>query len=185
MANIFQALTGDDAVERNFGLWAAIALNILFLLGGAFLAAWLFWGLILSAPLLLIALWDLVQTKHSLRRNYPLAARFRWLFEDLRPFLRSYIVEGPLEGRPYDRVARSLVYARTKRAEDAHPFGTELDVYSDEYEALGHSIAPRADAQANPRECRYRAVQTTLRSGAAEYQRDELRLSWEPRYPRA
>src|SRR3546814_16557273 len=31
---------------------------------------------------------------------------------------------------------------RSKGQLDSHPFGTELDVYSDEYEWMSHSIAP-------------------------------------------
>ena len=105
-----------------------------------------FWCLALTLPLLAIALVDFIQTKHSLRRNYPLIARFRWLFEDLRPYLRSYIVESDLDGRPFNKNERSLVYARSKDEISAHPFGTELDVYSDEYEWLSHSIAPNDEA---------------------------------------
>ncbi|MCB2078766.1 MAG: FMN-binding glutamate synthase family protein [Novosphingobium sp.] len=103
------------------------------------------WGLVATLPLLALAIWDFAQHKHSLRRNYPLLARVRWMFEELRPFLHSYIVEGDLEGRPFARDERSLVYARAKGDLDTHPLGTELDVYSDEYEWLGHSIAPNTD----------------------------------------
>ena len=109
---------------------------------------WLWWGLIVTLPLLALALWDFFQRKHTLRRNYPILARVRWMMEDLRPYLRAYIVEGDLEGRPFNHDERSLVYARAKGQLDAHPFGTELDVYSDEYEWLAHSIAPNADAAA-------------------------------------
>ncbi|QQN75438.1 FMN-binding glutamate synthase family protein [Croceicoccus sp. YJ47] len=104
------------------------------------------WALLLLLPLLAIAVFDFFQKRHTLRRNYPLIARFRWLMEDLRPYLRSYIVESDLEGRPFNHDERALVYARSKGQLDAHPFGTELDVYSDEYEWLSHSIVPNADA---------------------------------------
>jgi glutamate synthase domain-containing protein 2 len=69
----------------------------------------------------------------------------------LRPFARAYFAESDLDGRPYSHDERALVYARAKGEVDAHPFGTELDVYSDEYEWLAHSIAPSRDA---PRETR-------------------------------
>ena len=104
------------------------------------------WALWLLVPLLAITAWDFVQTRHTLRRNYPLVARVRWFMEDLRPFLRAYVVEGDLDGRPFNHDERALVYARAKGQLDAHPFGTELDVYSDEYEWLAHSIAPNAKA---------------------------------------
>ena len=120
---------------------------ILLLLSGLFLllaahSPGAFWGLAFTLPLLAIAVLDFVQKQHSLRRNYPLIARFRWLFEDLRPYLRSYIVESNQDGRPFDKNARALVYARSKNQTSTHPFGTELDVYSDEYEWLSHSVAP-------------------------------------------
>src|SRR3546814_9954022 len=64
------------------------------------------------------------------------------MFEALRPFLYAYIVESPLDGRPFARNERDIIYARAKRDLDAHPFGTEHDVYSDESEWMSHSIAP-------------------------------------------
>ena len=104
------------------------------------------WGLVLLVPALVLALWDFFQTTHTLRRNYPLIARIRWIMEDLRPFARAYVVEGDLEGRPFNHDERGLVYARAKGELDVHPFGTELDVYSEEYQWLAHSITPKPDA---------------------------------------
>ena len=130
-------------VAVRFGVpLALLALTLLFIL---LPWNWMKWGLVVTVPLLLIALWDFFQTKHTLRRNYPLIARIRWIMEDLRPFARAYVVEGDLEGRPFNHDERSLVYARAKGQLDSHPFGTELDVYSDEYEWLAHSIVPNAD----------------------------------------
>jgi glutamate synthase domain-containing protein 2 len=68
--------------------------------------------------------------------------------EDLRPFARAYFIESDLEGRPFNHDQRTLVYARAKGQLDAHPFGTELDVYSSEYEWLGHSMVPNEKAEA-------------------------------------
>ncbi|GAM04595.1 FMN-binding glutamate synthase family protein [Novosphingobium sp. MBES04] len=104
------------------------------------------WLLVILVPVLGVTLLDFFQNRHALRRNYPLVARVRWLFEDLRPFLRAYIVENEREGRPFTIDQRGLVYARAKGEVSTHPMGTELDVYSDEYEWLGHSITPNEDA---------------------------------------
>lgn len=101
-------------------------------------------GLWIALPLLAVTLWDFFQPRHTLRRNYPLIAHVRWWSEDLRPFVRSYFVESDLEGRPYNHDERGLIYARAKNQIDTHPLGTELDVYSDEYRWLGHSIVPNA-----------------------------------------
>ncbi len=104
------------------------------------------WGLVVTLPLLTLAIYDFLQRRHTLWRNYPLLAHIRWIMEDLRPYARAYFVEGDLEGRPFNHDERALVYARAKGELDSHPFGTELDVYSDEYEWLGHSIVPKEDA---------------------------------------
>ncbi|MEG3598647.1 MAG: glutamate synthase-related protein, partial [Pseudomonadota bacterium] len=104
------------------------------------------WGLVITLPLLLLAAYDFFQRQHTLWRNYPLLAHIRWIMEDLRPYARAYVVEGDLEGRPFNHQQRALVYARAKGQLDSHPFGTELDVYSDEYEWLAHSIVPNAQA---------------------------------------
>jgi len=99
-------------------------------------------ALVLLAPLAALAIYDFFQSEHTLRRNYPLFARIRWIMEDLRPFAQSYLVEGDLDGRPFSHQARALVYARAKGDLDKQPMGTELDVYSDEYEWMSHSIVP-------------------------------------------
>ncbi|GGF64869.1 FMN-binding glutamate synthase family protein [Azorhizobium oxalatiphilum] len=104
-------------------------------------AAWL-WLFCAAMPFVAIGVFDMVQPHHSLLRNYPVIGTMRWLFEDLRPYLRQYIVEGDEEGRPYARADRSLIYARAKKEEDRQAFGTELDTYSSEYEWMTHSLAP-------------------------------------------
>ncbi len=149
-SSITTALTRDHALSRNLVLLLALAGTIATLIiCGRHPHA--LWALLLFGPILLVALIDLFQTHHSLRRNYPVSARARWFFEWLRPFLRAYIVESDLDGRPFSHDERSLVYARAKGEADAHPFGTELDVYSDEYEWLAHSIAPARNAPKDTR----------------------------------
>lgn len=127
---------------RLFAPRYAIPLVLIALCGAGFLAPALHPMLWIAVPLAVIAIWDFLQNRHSLRRNYPLIARIRWIMEDLRPFAQAYIVEDDLDGRPFSHQARTLVYARAKGDLDSHPMGTELDVYSDEYEWLSHSVVP-------------------------------------------
>jgi glutamate synthase domain-containing protein 2 len=147
---IAAALFTDNPLGRNVMLWGGLAIAVLSGVYGL-THIWALLGLVVALPLLALALIDMTQSEHSLRRNYPVSARFRWFFEWLRPFLRAYIVEGNLEGRPFSIDDRKLIYARAKGDPDAHPFGTELDVYSGEYEWLAHSMIPNAAA---PKEMR-------------------------------
>ena len=103
---------------------------------------WAVWLTLISGLLVLIGIWDLVQTKHSLRRNYPILANLRFLLEEVRPEIRQYFLESDLDGAPFNRSKRSIVYARAKGQLDKRPFGTQKDVYGHDFEWLSHSIAP-------------------------------------------
>lgn len=130
---------------------AAILFTALFVILGMNLhPGWLI-GLVISVPLLLLGLYDSFQEQLTLTRNYPVAAHIRWLFFDLRPYLRQYIVEGDLEGKPYSIEARNLVYARARGTSEAHPFGTELDVNAEGYSWINHSIKPAEKPDKSPR----------------------------------
>src|SRR4051812_6905277 len=91
------SLFSDKPLGRNLLLLLALVACALLLGFGLDHHARLLWGLLIAAPLAAVALYDLFQTHHSLRRNYPLTARTRWFFEWLRPYLRSYIVESDLD----------------------------------------------------------------------------------------
>ena len=117
---------------------------IVLLLGVVFWShgAWAQWLAVVGAILVLIGLSDLIQTRHSLKRNYPVLANFRWLAELIRPELRQYLFETDEEAVPFSRNQRSLVYKRAKGEVGERAFGTVLDVYRDDYEFIAHSIRP-------------------------------------------
>jgi glutamate synthase domain-containing protein 2 len=94
-----------------------------------------------------LGIYDLGQRRHSLLRNYPIAAHIRFLLEEVRPEIRQYFLESDTDGVPFDRNTRSIVYARAKGQLDKRPFGTELDVTGTGFEWLNHSVAPATPAQ--------------------------------------
>lgn len=104
-----------------------------------------------TAPVIVLGLHDWFQKRWTITRNYPVAGWIRWLAYDLRPFLRAYIVEDDLEGRPYNYEARSLIHARARGLTDTHPFGTERDTASQEHRWFQHSISPHQDPDRSPR----------------------------------
>ena len=85
---------------------------------------------------------DRLQRRHAILRNYPIIGHIRYLVEAVRPELRQYLFESETDGAPFNREQRSIVYQRAKMALDKRPFGTEMDVYSDNFEWLSHSMAP-------------------------------------------
>ncbi len=100
------------------------------------------WLAIISAVLCIVGVLDLLQAKSTLRRNFPVTAHIRNIFEYFRPMLRQYVVEDDTEEVPFSHVQRAIVYQRAKNVEDKRPFGTELNVYADDYEWINHSLAP-------------------------------------------
>ena len=86
---------------------------------------------------------DLTQDRHAVLRNYPVAAQLRFLLEGIRPEMRQYFFEDDKDGTPFPRDKRAIVYQRAKRELETRPFGTQYDVYREQYEWLHHSIAPQ------------------------------------------
>src|SRR5579859_3665891 len=105
--------------------------------------------LVVFGALTLLGIRDLTQKSHAVLRNYPISAHMRFLLEEIRPEMRQYFFESEKDGTPFSRDTRSIVYQRAKMVLDKRPFGTQVDVYSDGYEWLHHSIAPRDEANGN------------------------------------
>lgn len=97
---------------------------------------------VIVGPLIYMGVLDMMQTRQSLRRNFPLVGRLRYVFEDLRPKIQQYFVESDTDGAPINRIDRSVIYQRAKKQVDTTPFGTQLNVYAEGYEWMSHSIVP-------------------------------------------
>jgi glutamate synthase domain-containing protein 2 len=85
---------------------------------------------------------DVRQKRHSILRNYPVIGHLRFFFEFIRPEMRQYFIESDNEAAPFSRQQRSLVYQRAKGDPDKRPLGTQLDVQSEGYEWINHSLQP-------------------------------------------
>src|SRR5690606_8006120 len=73
------------------------------------------WWLILLGIVLLLTgmgIYDMIQTRHSIMRTYPVLGRMRYWMEDLRPKMYQYFVESDIDGRPINRIDRSTIYQR-------------------------------------------------------------------------
>src|SRR4051812_29157270 len=100
------------------------------------------WIYALVLPFIIIGFLDIFQTKHTLKRNFPLFGRLRWFAEWMRPKVYQYFIESDTSGAPYNRLSRNVIYQRAKKVTDTTPFGTQLNVYEPGYEWLNHSINP-------------------------------------------
>ena len=100
------------------------------------------WSLVVFGPLIALGAYDYFQNKHAVLKNFPILGNFRYLFESIRPEIAQYFVESDLNGAPFNRVQRSLIYQRSKKVRDTIPFGTQENVYEVGYEWVNHSLVP-------------------------------------------
>ena len=60
---------------------------------------------LLFAGLAAVGLYDLLQTKRSILRNYPVIGHLRFALELVRPEIRQYFIESDNEATPFSRTA--------------------------------------------------------------------------------
>ena len=90
-----------------------------------------FLGIILGISFVMLMVvcsyWYLVDTGQSqsaLRHNYPVIARFRYLFEHLGEFFRQYFFAMDREEMPFNRAERSWCYRAAKKLDGTVCFGS-------------------------------------------------------------
>lgn len=71
---------------------------------------------------------DKRQTQHTIRRNYPVIGRFRYLFEHIGEFFRQYFFAGDREEMPFNRAQRSWVYRAAKNVDSTVAFGSSKPI---------------------------------------------------------
>ena len=114
---------------------------------------------ILLALIVLVVIYDLIQNKHAILRNFPIIGHFRYMFEAIGPELRQYIVTNNDEELPFSRDERRWVYASSKRENNYFGFGTDNDLEkSPSYLIIKHAAFPHpaptgGDEHAYPLAC--------------------------------
>jgi glutamate synthase domain-containing protein 2 len=98
------------------------------------------WIAFVLLPITALGIYDILQTKHALLRNFPIVGHGRWIMEDIRPFVRQYFFESETNGAPVNRMFRSVIYQRAKGQLDSVPYGTKLDTQKVGYEWISHSV---------------------------------------------
>jgi len=127
---------------RGIILWSIFSINIIVLLLAVIIdLSWLI-ALSVTMSLALLAIYNIKQKRHSILSNYPVIGYFRYFFESIRPELRQYFFETELDGRPFNRRQRSIVYQRSKNVKQTVPFGAIEYHDRTGHEWLAHSVYP-------------------------------------------
>ncbi len=82
-------------------------------------------GLIAIAIMYII---DSRQTHHTIRRNYPVIGRFRYMFEHIGEFFRQYFFASDREELPFNRAQRAWVYRAAKNVDRTVAFGSSKPI---------------------------------------------------------
>ncbi|MDY7024990.1 MAG: FMN-binding glutamate synthase family protein [Pseudomonadota bacterium] len=98
-----------------------LVVAIFFALG---LWAKIFWLAGLSGFFVLVGIYNLIQKKHAILRNYPIVGYIRYFLESFRPEIRQYFLEGNEEEVPFSREQRAVVYDRAKNLSNIKSFGS-------------------------------------------------------------
>jgi glutamate synthase domain-containing protein 2 len=92
-----------------------------------------------------IAIFDLVQRRRAILRNFPVIGHVRYWLETIGPELRQYIVTSNDEERPFSRDQRRWVYASAKRENNYFGFGTDNDLErTPGYLIIRHAAFPKS-----------------------------------------
>ncbi|WP_455208637.1 FMN-binding glutamate synthase family protein [Kaarinaea lacus] len=84
-------------------------------------------GIVVLATAVLYAI-DVTQTKHAIRRNFPVIGRLRGVFEHLGEFFRQYFFALDREELPFNRAERNWVYRAAKSVDNTVAFGSTRDL---------------------------------------------------------
>lgn len=101
---------------------------------------WWAWALVFLA---LVALYDIfINKKHTILHNFPVVGRMRYFLESFGPPLRQYIVANNREELPFNRRERGWVYASAKNVNNYEGFGTDQDIYHENYIFINNAVIP-------------------------------------------
>ncbi len=96
--------------------------------------------LLIPIALVLLALRDILQRRHTIQHNFPVVGHIRYLLEKIGPELRQYIVANNREELPFNRGERAWIYASSKKENNLQGFGSDQDFSSVGYIFIKHAM---------------------------------------------
>jgi glutamate synthase domain-containing protein 2 len=110
------------------------------------------------ASVLVLFVIDVTQTRHAIRRNFPVVGRFRYWFEHMGEFFRQYFFAMDREELPFNRAQRSWVYRAAKDIDNTTAFGSTRDLrptgtalfVNCPYPTLEEDVAPTSEVTIGP-----------------------------------
>ncbi len=108
------------------------------------------WWLWIIIALVLVAVRDIFQKKHTISHNFPIVGHFRYILEKIGPELRQYLVANNREELPFNRIERGWIYASAKKENNYEGFGTDRDIYAHQHIFINNAMMPYKVADSHP-----------------------------------
>lgn len=108
------------------------------------------WWLWIIIALVLIALRDILQKRHTISHNFPIVGHIRYLFESIGPEIRQYFVANNREELPFNRIERGWIYASAKKENNYEGFGTDRDIYKHQHIFINNAMMPYQVSKKHP-----------------------------------
>jgi len=102
---------------------------------------WIILGVVVLA-LIFIGVRDLTQKKQTLKRNFPIVGRGRYIAEKFGPPIRQYFISNNREELPFNRGQRSWIYASAKGENNYQGFGTDKDLFAPNHVFINPKMFP-------------------------------------------
>ena len=117
---LFQLSKGDKEIMNSIAIFVTLGVSFIFIVCLALI-------MVVIASIIVVGRRDRSQTQHSIRRNFPVLARIRYLSEHISPELRQYFFEGDHEGKPFSRLDFQFIAKAAKYAKTIIAFGSKRD----------------------------------------------------------
>jgi glutamate synthase domain-containing protein 2 len=103
-----------------------------------------------AVAVLVLYVVDVTQTRHAVRRNYPVVGRFRYFFESMGEFFRQYFFAMDREEMPFNRAERAWAYRSAKGEDNTVPFGSTKDLRAPGTVIFANTPYPNLDEENRP-----------------------------------
>lgn len=99
-------------------------------------------GLAVVALLACVLIYDLVQDKSAILRNFPVVGHLRYFLIEIGPEIRQYLVASNREELPFNRSEREWIYNSAEGKNNYFGFGTDDQIYGVGYPIIKHAVVP-------------------------------------------
>lgn len=116
----------------------------------SFLAGFSWWIYLLLVFIVIVIKDAFFNKKHTIKHNFPLLGRMRYLLESIGPEIRQYFIANDREELPFNRIERGWIYASSKKENNYESFGTAQDLHKHKHFFIKNSLIPYASKSSTP-----------------------------------